>query len=464
MALSLEQLQQQVLAQKTLIPELYGNVDFSLTPERFCIEPDVKTLLPHSYAKRYRAALLADAERVERARLYTLLGDTVSDRYVALMRRGYRMKDLIHMLHEAWAKGIDAVPNAPEELYDFMQALETVPDWIDIELVKRGARVGRVFMSLLAPFSIRGAFIATFMNKYSGMPMALTGALSRKGSGKQRINETASFFTAATLPGALDRTGGAFMAAGMVRLMHSVVRFNLLTRSKSWDYPTYGIPIPQVDQMPAGMIAAFINALEVVASGGEHFNERQQGTVELCRYQSYLLGLPEDLLPNTPHSIFNHMITYAGTLRDGYDEETCGALVRSTMSAYRPQDRRITSRIYNQVETSFSKVYFRRVLLRGSDKSKAQEMGVEPNALDYLLSGAASAYITPQIMAHLAALKIPVVEGVADKILVRRLKRLLREYGHPEYITDAANYVEVNPTQIAASGASQSKREASWVT
>src|SRR5699024_11662564 len=90
------------------------------------------------------------------------------------------------------------VPNAPEELYDFMQALETVPDWIDIELVKRGARVGRVFMSLLAPFSIRGAFIATFMNKYSGMPMALTGALSRKGSGKQRINETASFFTAAT--------------------------------------------------------------------------------------------------------------------------------------------------------------------------------------------------------------------------------------------------------------------------
>lgn len=176
------------------------------------------------------------------------------------------------------------------------------------------------------------------------------------------------------------------------------------------------------------------------------------------------LGLPEDLLPNTPHSIFNHMITYAGTLRDGYDEETCGALVRSTMSAYRPQDRRITSRIYNQVETSFSKVYFRRVFLRGSDKSKAQEMGVEPNALDYLLSGAASAYITPQIMAHLAALKIPVVEGVADKILVRRLKRLLREYGHPEYITDAANYVEVNPRQTAASGASQSKREASWVT
>lgn len=442
MKTTLEQLQQQVIAQKTAVPELYGNIDFNLTPERFCAEPHTKTLLPDSYAKRYRPALLADADRVERARLYTLLGDTVSDRYAALMHKGYRMQDLIRMLHEAWALGVDNVKNAPQELYDFMQALETVPDWIDMELVNRGARVGRIFMSLLAPYSIRGAFIATFMNKYSGLPMALTGALSRKGSSTQRINETASFFTAATLPGALERTGGAFMAAAMVRLMHSVVRFNLLNHSAHWDYPTYGIPIPQVDQMPAGMIAAFINAFEVVVSGKKHFTDRQKATVELCRYQSYLLGLPEDLLPRAPHAIFDHMITYAGTLRDGYDEDTCGALVRSTIQAYRPKDRSFKSRIYNQVETSFSKVYFRRVFLRGSDKAKAQMMGVEPTFLDNALASVAGAYITPQILAHLGALKIPVVEWVADKWLIRRLKQLLNEYGHPEYITDVSQYAD----------------------
>lgn len=460
MATTLQQLEQQVLAQKTLVPELYGSIDFTHTPERFCAEPHSKTLLPDSYAKRYRADLLADADRVERARLYTLLGDTVSDRYAALMHKGYRMQDLIRMLHEAWALGVDNVKDAPEELYDFMHALETVPDWIDKGLVNRGARVGRIFMSLLAPYSIRGAFIATFMNKYSGLPMALTGALSRKGSSTQRINETASFFTAATLPGALERTGGAFMAAAMVRLMHSVVRFNLINHSKHWDYPTYGIPIPQVDQMPAGMIAAFINAFEVVSSGKKHFTDRQKGTVELCRYQSYLLGLPEDLLPREPHAIFEHMITYAGTLRDGYDEDTCGALVRSTIKAYRPKDRSLKSRIYNQVETSFSKVYFRRVFLRGSDKSKAAMMGVEPTLLDNMLASAASAYIVPQIMAHLGALKVPVVDEVADKWLIRRLKRLLDEYGHPEYITDVTQYADGATTRPVFNRGQQRRRPA----
>ncbi|MEZ5165489.1 MAG: hypothetical protein R2695_02995 [Acidimicrobiales bacterium] len=31
--------------------------------------------------------------------------------------------------------------------------------------------------------------------------------------------------------------------------MHSMVRFHLMSSGK-WDVATYGIPIPQVDQMP----------------------------------------------------------------------------------------------------------------------------------------------------------------------------------------------------------------------
>ena len=36
-------------------------------------------------------------------------------------------------------------------------------------------------------------------------------------------------------PGALERYGQGFKAAAMVRLMHSMVRFNILKRSKVWD-------------------------------------------------------------------------------------------------------------------------------------------------------------------------------------------------------------------------------------
>src|SRR5699024_2139272 len=154
------------------------------------------------------------------------------------------------------------------------------------------------------------------------------------------------------------------------------------------------------------------------------------------------------------------MITYAGTLRDGYDEDTCRALVSSTIKAYRPKDKSLKSRIYNQVETSFSKVYFRRVFLRGSDKAKAAMMGVEPTLLDTALASAASAYIMPQIMAHLGALKVPVVDDVADKWLIRRLKRLLDEYGHPEYITDVSQYADGTATRPVFSRGQQRRQPA----
>jgi hypothetical protein len=176
-------------------------------------------------------------------------------------------------------------------------------------------------------------------------------------SSVQRVKETASFFTTATLPGALERFGTGFKAAAMVRLMHSMVRFNILKRSKVWDVSVYGIPIPQVDQMPAGTMPAFITAFKVIRKGRKEFTRDERAIVELCRYQSYLLGLPEDLLPDTPREIFNAMMTYGSTLRDGYDDETCGALVRSTMSAYLPPDHSLRNRIYNTFEKSFSKVF-----------------------------------------------------------------------------------------------------------
>src|SRR3546814_7982027 len=45
----------------------------------------------------------------------------------------------------------------------------------------------------LSPFLIRGAFIATFLNKYSALPMALTGTLGQA-TAARRVKETATFF------------------------------------------------------------------------------------------------------------------------------------------------------------------------------------------------------------------------------------------------------------------------------
>lgn len=445
MTKTLEELRAQVEGQKTLIPSLYGDVDFSKTPERFTEDPSVKSMLPGKFARKYRRDILNNRERIERARLYTMLGDNVADAYAALASQ-YRMPQLIQMLKQACDEGVESVPDAPQELVNFIHEMEHIPDWLDMELVEKGARVTRNYMAVMVPFAIRGAFVATFMNKYSGLPMALTGALSGSSS-VQRVNETASFFTTACLPGALDRYGPGFKAAAMVRLMHSMVRFNLLKRSKQWDVGVYGIPIPQVDQMPAGTMPAFITAFNVVRKGGTTFSPEDRAAVELCRYQSYLLGLPVDLLPDTPREIFDVMLTYAATLRDGYDDSTCGELVRSTMGAYRPRDETLKSRIFNQVEKSFSKVFFTQTFLRGGNKSKARIMGVQPNARDYALFTAANLFMLPQLQAHLLLQKVPIANQLADRYLINKLNHLLVEYGHAEYVTDHKQY-SANKTKM----------------
>src|SRR3546814_13409542 len=85
----------------------------------------------------------------------------------------------------------------------------------------------------------------------------------------------------------------------MVRLMHSMVRVNVLSRPGMWDADTYGMPIPQLDQMPAGLIPVYFLSQEVLAKGRTRFTRLERGRVELARYRCYLLGLPEDLLADT---------------------------------------------------------------------------------------------------------------------------------------------------------------------
>ncbi|MDX1805388.1 MAG: oxygenase MpaB family protein, partial [Alcanivorax sp.] len=207
-----------------------------------------------------------------------------------------------------------------------------------------------------------------------------------------------------------------------------------------WDPAVYGIPIPQVDQMPAGTMPAYLAAFRAMRKGRKHFTENERAIVELSRYQCFLLGLPEDLLPASAADIIDTMLTYSATLREGYDHDTCGELTRATMSVYRPKNRKLLSQLHNRVERSFSKVFFTEAFLGRKDKSKAREMGVEPHLLDYALFGLGNLFVMPRLIAYRTLQDIPVANKLADKIVVKKLKALLVEYGHAEYTTDAAQY------------------------
>ncbi|WP_409427952.1 oxygenase MpaB family protein [Mycobacterium sp. SMC-11] len=429
------ELYQRVRRQAELLPDLYGNLDFDVQPYRTAASPDDVASLPGNPATR--AKLLADDAAVELITTATWLGDVVSDSYAALMGQ-YSVSTLIGMLKQACRHGVDAVPDAPPELAAFIADMEATPDWLDMDLVHKGAEHSRLPMALLAPFVVRGAFIATFLNTYAALPMALTGALSGKRAAG-RVNETTSFFAVTTLPGALDRHGPGFEAAAMVRLMHSMVRFNALKRSPKWDIDVYGLPIPQIDQMPAGMINLFVLAMDARRQGRTEFTPSERAQVEFTRYRCVLLGLPEELLPTTPAEIIRVFSARAALLRDDFDDSTCGELVRSTMAAYLRQENTLSERIADSVEKSYSKAFFVKTFC-GGKRDVAKKMSVTLSAGDYARIALTAPFVTGRLLVVQRAVRTPGLRRLTNAYILRLLKRRLAAYGTPEFTSDSAEY------------------------
>lgn len=445
MSTNTARLDQKVAAQKDLIPAMYGGVDFSVMPERFTQASTNDSALRGSLA-HLRPALLANEERVAIIRAYTMFGDVVADAYAALIPQ-YGLPRLMGMLESACVRGLDHTPNAPPELVTFIREMERIPAWLDMSLVEEGARRERNALAHATPFVIRGAFFATFTNKYAALPMALTGTLSSE-TAARRVKETATFFTTSVLPGALRRYGAGFRAAALVRLMHSVVRFNILTRGKGWNVKTHGIPIPQLDQMPAGQINVYLLSTQVRREGRTTFTEAERAIVELARYRCFLLGLPEELLADTPQGIIDMWHTRACTLRRGFDDATCGSLMRATMAADLTLDDTFQSKVYARLERSFAKFFFVKNFA-DDDTAEAARMGVDMRHVDYVWAAAAFAWVTAHIGAYEVAARIPLVRELADRQLVRKLTSLLERYGHAEYTTNAATYRPVHATAVA---------------
>ncbi|MFC5495813.1 hypothetical protein [Nocardioides caricicola] len=432
MTLHYPELAERVASQGELQPAMYSGVDLTATPYRFTVDPEVRSSLPRWVADR--DDLLQDDATVELMRTATMLGDVVADPYAALLDT-YGTKRLIEMLTQACREGVDAVPDAPEELRAFIAAMEVKPDWLDMELVEEGARSSRVSAAFLAPFLTRGAFLATFINTYAALPMALTGALSDRRAAR-RVTETTSFFAVTTLPGALDRYGIGFETTAHVRLMHSVVRFNALRRSAKWDQDVYGVPVPQVDQMPAGMINIYLLAAGAVREGRTAWTPRERAIHEFVRYRCFLMGLPEDLLPSDPEGIVRVFHARAATLRYDFDDAICGELVRSTLAAYLRPDRTWHDRVADRVEKAWSKTFFTRSFGRGD--GAAAEMGVHLDRLDQALVVATTPYVLGRfaLMARATAPGSP-VQHVADAYTLRVLRKALATYGVTEAMTEA---------------------------
>ena len=415
--------------QKSLAPEVYGGLDLDIVPERFRTELGDGSVLQ---GNKKIQALLNDPQKVEYFRQLTLMGDPLADALAAkIPELGF--KKLRAMLDLAIKNGVDSVKDAPPELVALMRSVEQEPEWVDWKKIDFGAENARLLGAMAGEIVVRIAFMMTYMNGYQGLPMVITGALTSESAAK-RMKETISTFKLAILPGALKKGGVAYQSAIMVRVMHSMVRMNLLQRSQAWDYEVYGVPIPQVDQMGAALAVSYALSLKVLKNGGK-FNKYEAAAVEQSRYLAHLLGMHDQFLSDDPRKIVETWQMCRATLRHKFDERGRD-LNNATIHAYRRKNNSIYNRLFHRLDVSATRYMYRKIVGRKT----ANQMGVQSKKSDFM---SFLTMFTPVVVGFSSLFllkKIPGGRKLIDGFAIRRVEQQLVKEGQAEYKTNESDY------------------------
>lgn len=200
------------------------------------------------------------------------------------------------MLDQALAGGIASVSNAPASLVKLFEDIERDPEWLDRELVERGAKVFRRYGTDV--FKFAGAITLEGYSESSvAKPLALTGGYAGS-SARRRFLETAAFWIAVSEPGGLARFAPGLASALRVRVMHVFVRSRLLARPE-WSVEKWGVPISQGDALLTLMGGSFVPGVALRAMGYRPSKADIEAMMHFWRYVGHLMGVRPRFYPRS---------------------------------------------------------------------------------------------------------------------------------------------------------------------
>lgn len=223
------------------------------------------------------------------------VGDEPMDRLVEWMF-AVGIDETRPLFERALAEGIDSVPEAPEQLRTFFNHVETVPDWVDPETLRRGQRVYRAGgadgMYISRDVSLMGGYQFSGFNK----TLIRTGALE-KGS-NVRFAETMRWALDVIADGELTPQGIGYQSTIRVRLIHAFVRRHVAAMP-DWRADDWGVPVNQTD-MAATLAGALIAPpTGAMAMGILTAPADLNALAHVTRYVGWLLGVQEEWLPHS---------------------------------------------------------------------------------------------------------------------------------------------------------------------
>lgn len=200
------------------------------------------------------------------------------------------------MLDRALAGGIASVTNAPPALTALFEDVERDPEWLDRDLVERGAKVFRRYGKDV--FEFAGAITLQGYSESSvAKPLALTGGYAG-GSARRRFLETAAFWIAVSEPGGLARFAPGLASVVRVRVMHVFVRKRLLAHPE-WSVEKWGVPISQGDALLTLMGGSFVPGIALRAMGYRPSRADIEAMMHFWRYIGHLMGVRPRFYPSS---------------------------------------------------------------------------------------------------------------------------------------------------------------------
>src|SRR5712671_5199662 len=167
------------------------------------------------------------------------VGDQLADAVIvemdALGKEGRRILN---------ADGLESLTERPPAITALLQQLETMPAWVDPDMLRRGEVASLSVSPLWYRLSAIGsALVHTYASPAIARLLVQTGRLTT--TAPRRLAETGMWAGQATMPCGLLRGAPGYQATVQVRLLHARIRSS--ARKHGWDAAEWGVPISQVD-------------------------------------------------------------------------------------------------------------------------------------------------------------------------------------------------------------------------
>lgn len=253
--------------------------------------------IPSEYRAGFIQGKLIDKELAENYLRHTLIGDPDADALIEYL------STLSPEEAESWIrKGIEDGPeglaDAPDQVREFFEKVEAVPEWFDPTQVNKGCAAFHRNSTMFVGAFVAGVLVEGFATLIS-KSFCITGRVIDQGV--RRLKQNNLHLMEIMLPGGLERYGDGWKLSMRLRLVHARIRL-MLKYSQDWDTEAWGMPISAAHIGLATTVFSALLLKRAESLGVKLSQEERNSFIMIWRYTGYLMGVPESILFDSEQS------------------------------------------------------------------------------------------------------------------------------------------------------------------